>query len=301
MYNRFRNEMFQRYNLARKEFLLHPETSISTEEYLTNFVCDIFKSNYDEFKCDYNEASFLHPFWANYPPDDRGRSPVGDQIPWIEVGEHSIGHKASRLISQKISIREIGLPSGADNRFIVVDNHIRELTNGVTDKALMFLDIKSVGPRDNFDHTVVSPYQVSGDGIWDNPSDSLRNSVLTAKGNRAEHPFFPAIAPLYVLSDLSTAITVQLFVKPIYKMLSVEEPGSTGQPLEAITVACLPNGLLLTENPGYIKQYPSLLFPGKDDKGKPPLKVRCRVSFELLRKIDAWRVQSIHGQIKLAT
>jgi hypothetical protein len=293
MYNKYRVRMFEVYNEVRETLLKTPSTIIRTEKYLTELVCNMFTKQYGEFETDYNEASFLHPFWANYPPDDRGRSPVGDQIPWIEVGEHAIGHKASRLLSKLFTVREIGLPSGADNRFLIIDPNIEGITGGITDRALMLLDIKSVGPRDKFDHTVVSPYQVSGDGIWDDVNKSLTNSVITAKGNRAEHPFYPAIAPLYVMSDLSSAITIQLFVKPIYKMMAMENAGATGQPLEEITVACLPNGLLLTKNPGYITQYPSLFFPGKDDKGKPPLKVRCRVSFELLRTIEKWRVQTI--------
>jgi len=46
----------------------------------------------------------------------------------------------------------------------------------------------------------------------------------------------------------------------------------------------------LVINPGYLNKFPGLLFPGKDDKSKNPLKVRARVSFALLRKIAAWRV-----------
>jgi hypothetical protein len=51
--------------------------------------------------------------------------------------------------------------------------------------------------------------------------------------------------------------------------------------------------LLLEENPGYLKQFPGLFFPGKDDKGKNPLKVRARVSFEILTTINQWRVEVI--------
>jgi hypothetical protein len=293
MFNKYRDNMFLVYNTTREQLIRNPQAIISTEKYMMAAICNMFIEHYNEFEIDYNEASYLHPFWANYPPDDRGRSPVGDQIPWIEVGEHAIGHKASRLLSQQFEVREIGLPSGADNRFLIIDPKITELTDGITNKALVFLDIKSVGPRDNFDHTVVSPYQVSGDGTWDDPEEFLKNSVLTAKGDRTEHQFYPAIAPLYVLSDSTTAISVQLFVKPIYKMLSMETGGLSGQPLDKITVACLPNGLLLTINPGYLNQYPSLLFPGKDDKNKAPLKVRCRIQFALLRSIAEWRVQSL--------
>jgi len=58
-------------------------------------------------------------------------------------------------------------------------------------------------------------------------------------------------------------------------------------------VATLPNGLLLTLNPGYLKGHPTLFYPGKDDKGKQETKLRARVSFQILRKIAPWRVENI--------
>lgn len=64
-----------------------------------------------------------------------------------------------------------------------------------------------------------------------------------------------------------------------------------GQPLESIKDICVPNGILLCRNPGYLTQYPGLFFPGKDDKGKDPKKVRARVSFDMLKSIANWRVQ----------
>jgi hypothetical protein len=67
----------------------------------------------------------------------------------------------------------------------------------------------------------------------------------------------------------------------------------TGQPLQRITIVTLPNGLLLTQNPGYLTEYPSLFYPGKDDKTKAETKLRARVSFEILRKIEPWRVDTI--------
>jgi hypothetical protein len=139
MYNTYRNNMFHVYNNVREQLIQNPKAIISTEEYITTAVCKMFLENYAEFESDYNEASYLHPFWANYPPDDRGRSPVGDQIPWIEVGEHAVGHKASRILSQQCEVREIGLPSGADNRFLIIDPTITKMTDGITNKALVFL------------------------------------------------------------------------------------------------------------------------------------------------------------------
>lgn len=290
MYTEYRDEIFDVYNAARSTLIDNPNLLISLEECVTDICRFYLKRDYDEFEADYNEASFLHPFWANYPPEDRGRAPKGDQIPWIEVGEHAIGHKLSRIIAQDFSVREVGIPSGADNRFIISSHRFTRLTDGLTNSVMAFIDIKSVGPRDDQEHTVISPYQVSGDGIWDNPEYSMINSKMVAVGSRASHPFFPAVAPIYVLSDGTIAPTIHVFIKPVYRMLGLEGHGLTGQPLNHIRIICVPNGLLLTQNPNYLRQYPGLFFPGKDDKSKPEEKMRCRVSFDLLHRIDSWRV-----------
>ena len=295
MYNQHRNQIFHDYNRARDFFLNNPGILIELERFTDCLCHELLAANYDEFATDYNEASFQQPFWANYPPDNRGRSPVGDQIPWIEVGEHAIGHKLNRIIAQNYRIREIGIPSGADNRFVLEAEEISRITNGFTNSVMAFLDIKSVGPRDDFEHTVISPYQVSGDGLWLDPHLSMENSTMRAVGNRAEHPFYPAITPIYVLSDGTVAPTIHIFVKPVYRMLSLTTAGRTGQPLGHIRVVCVPNGLLLTENPNYLRQYPGLFFPGKDDHNKPPAKVRCRVSFEILSNIAPWRVADVNN------
>jgi hypothetical protein len=42
-----------------------------------------------------------------------------------------------------------------------------------------------------------------------------------------------------------------------------------------------------------LRDHPKLLFPGKDDKKKNPFKVRCRISFSILRSIADWRVRDI--------
>lgn len=275
--------------LRGRDYLIHqPDALIELEKFTTQVINEIIEGHYEEIKHDYNEASYLNPMWANYPPEDRGRAPVGDQVPWIEVGEHSVGHKLSRLISENFEIEEVGLPSGADNRFVLCANEIQRITGGLTDCVFVFLDIKSVGPRDNFDHTVISPYQVSGDGLWENPNENMYNSTMVARGKRTSHIFYPAIAPLYPLTNGHIAPTIHLFVKPVYTMLS---SGKKGQPLESIKNICVPNGILLTENPKYLQMYPGLFFPGKDDKGKDPHKMRVRVSFEILNEIAEWRVQ----------
>lgn len=293
MYSRYRDLIYENYHTARDFFIAHPQMLSAIEHYAMTLCCDLMFDNYAEFRNDYDEASFLHPFWANYPPENRGRAPVGDQIPWIEVGEHAIGDKLNRMISNEYTIREIGIPSGADNRFLLSSPVITEITNDFTDSIMLFLDIKSVGPRDDFEHTVISPYQVSGNGLWDDPTESVFNSPMRAIGKIKEHQFYPAIPPIYALSDGIVAPTVHLFIKPIYKMLNMENYAESGQPLKHIRVACLPNGLLLTENPNYLRRFPGLLFPGKDEKSKRADKMRCRVSFDLLTQIDRWRVTTI--------
>jgi hypothetical protein len=295
MFTKERDFLHNNYSIAYNYFANHPEQLIELERFSTELVNAEIKENYDEIERDYNEASFLNAFWANYPPDDRGRAPVGDQIPWIEVGEHAVGHKLSRIIGKKYSVSEVGLPSGADNRFVLYSDDILRITNGMTDCAFIFLDIKSVGPRDNSEHTVISPYQVSGDGLWNTPSDNMLNSTMSASGKKVSHVFYPAISPIYPLSNGHVAPTVHLFVKPVYKMLSLDEDGMNGQPLESIKNICVPNGILLTQNPNYLALYPGLFFPGKDDKRKDPRKIRVRVSFKILSDIDNWRVQEFLG------
>lgn len=291
MFSKGRVLLYKNYVNLRNNFIANPNQLIKIEQFCTELVNKEIINNYDEIERDYNEASYLNAFWSNYPPEDRGRAPVGDQVPWIEVGEHAVGHKLSRIIGNIYAVSEVGLPAGADNRFVLYSEHIAEITDGITDCVFIFLDIKSVGPRDNFNHTVISPYQVSGDGKWSSPEQNMINSTMKATGKIVAHTFYPAISPIYPLSNGHTAPTIHLFVKPVYKMLNLNSDGMKGQPLESIKNICIPNGLLLTENPNYLAAYPRLFFPGKDDKKKDPQKIRVRVSFDILSEIAPWRVQ----------
>jgi hypothetical protein len=294
MFNQFRAMQFAKYSQAHKHLAANPNLLIDLEEFLTNYLVALLKSNLLDIRRDYDEASYLYSFWQEYPPDDRGRAPVGDQYPWIEVGEHSIGAKLPRLLEKNFLVSDPGLPTGADERFVLRSNDIGKATQGLSDAVWLFVDIKSVGPRDDQDHTVMSHNQVSGDGVWTNQAKGVKNSVLTAQGARTSHDFHCGIPPLYVLSDGTIAPTVIIAIKPVYKMLAAGANGrNNGQPLDRIDVACIPNGILLTLNPNYLGTHAGLLFPGKDDKGKNALKVRARVSFELLRKIAPWRHQTV--------
>ena len=143
----------------------------------------------------------------------------------------------------------------------------------------------------------MSPYQVSGSGQWNKKEKGVINDPIIAKGKRIEHDFLCSLPPIYVLSDKTIAPLVTFVIKPIYSMV-YKNNRCCGQPLDKIKVACIPNGLLLTKNPNYMEKYPSLFFPGKDDKGKDLRKIRARVSFDLLEEIDEWRVKEINVNVK---
>ena len=102
------------------------------------------------------------------------------------------------------------------------------------------------------------------------------------------------MSPIYVLSDGTVAPLLTFAIKPVYDMLSERGSDKTiGQPLIKIKLASIPNGILLTKNPNYNKNYPGLFFPGKDDKKKNKKKIRARISFGLLREIADWRIKEI--------
>lgn len=293
MFNEYREDFYKLYNEAREYLINNPNRIIELEKYITNSIEEILVDNIESIEKEYNEASYLYPFWQNYPPDERGRAPKGDQYPWIEVGEHSVGTKLSRLLTKSFSVEDHGLPTGADQRLLLKNDTISSILGLENCAAWLFADIKSAGPRDDADHAVMSHNQISGDGEWNDINDGVRNKVLTAQGARTSHPFHCSIPPLFVLSDKTIALMINVVVKPVYGMLNINE-NKKGQPLKRITLATIPNGILLTINPNYLDRYPQLLFPGKDDKGKNPLKVRARVSFEILRNINSWRNKNIY-------
>jgi hypothetical protein len=134
---------------------------------------------------------------------------------------------------------------------------------------------------------------VSADGTWESLHDGIKNDVLFATGQRAGHEFYASLPPLYVLNDGRPALTIIMVIKPVYSMESRD--GHPTQLLSRIDLATIPNGLLLTRNPGYLAVHKGLLFPGKDDKGKDPRKMRSRISFSLLREIDHWRHQTVYS------
>jgi len=293
MFDEYRPTQYRAYNAARTFFISNTDILIHLEKFITKEVLRILIDAKDEIERDYNEASYLYPFWQNYPPEDRGRAPRGDQYPWIEIGEHVIGAKLSRMLPKAFDVMDCGIPTGPDERFILSSKEIENICNGFTNSCWLFTDIKSVGPRDDQPHAVMSHNQISGNGLWTNLDDGVYNSVIRAEGLRATHDFYCAMPPLYVTSTGLILPTVQVAIKPVYEMLHLSNGTNVGQPIERIEVFTIPNGLLLFEGPKYLENYPGLFYPGKDDSKKKAEKCRARVSFSLLDKIDKWRVNVI--------
>ncbi len=295
MFETYRDMQFKAYHQARRHLVNRPESLIALEEFVMRRVVAGVTRSLPLICKDYNEASYLYPFWQNYPPEERGRDPRGDQYPWIEVGEHALGGKLAECIKE-LNPRDVGLPAGADQRFLIDSPAILKCTDGLTSRAWLHLDIKSVGPRDDHDHSVMSHNQISGDGKWDKIGDGIRNTPMIAQGARAQHGFHCSIPPVYVLSEGIVAPVVHLAIKPVYDMLHLNREApilQRGQPLRRITFASIPNGLLLCQNPNYLKIYPGLLYPGKDDKSKDPRKLRARIDFKILKAIAPWRINDL--------
>lgn len=292
MFNKHTKNQFAEYNKSREYYTQNPQCLCEIENFVTKELLHFVDLHKPEIIRDYNEASYLYSFWKNYPPLDRGRQPVGDQYPWIEVGEQVFGNKLSRHFAGNFYVKDAGLPSGADDRCIISSPRIKEILK-ITDSVWVFVDIKSAGPRDNFEHAVMSPYQISGYGEWKNENDGVSNDPIVATGKLATHDFHCSLPPIYVLSDGTIAPLATFVIKPIYSMIRDNNEKTIGQPLQSIKVVSIPNGILLTHNPNYNKLYPGLFFPGKDIGTKDAMKTRARISFDVLSKIDSWRVNNI--------
>lgn len=291
MFTTYINNQYNLYNKAMNAFCHNPDYLISIEHFIMKEIIHFIDLYLPEIKRDYNEASHLFPFWKNYIPLDRGRSPIGDQYPWIEVGEQVFGNKLLRHFSNNFHIKDTGLPSGSDDRCIISSERIKDILH-ITDSVWIFVDIKSSGPRDDFHHAVMSPYQVSGTGNWENINDGIKNLPIEAKGKFKTHEFMCSLSPIYILSDNTIAPLTTFVIKPVYDML-FKNGLPNGQPLKKIKLACIPNGILLTKVPDYNNLFPGLFFPGKDDRNKDVRKIRARISFDKLYKIAPWRVFEI--------
>ena len=119
------------------------------ENYSDILLNDILLPSAENIYKDFSERALkLVPFWKNYPPEQRGRQPIGNSTPWLELGEKTIGSNIIAKLSSRFNdIIFPGLPTGGDIRF-------------ATDNVYVHLDIKLTGPNDNPNEVVVPPNQV---------------------------------------------------------------------------------------------------------------------------------------------
>lgn len=232
--------------------------------YLAAAIQSVAKNIFEDFR---KSVEFI-PFWINYPPLQRGRSPTGQSIPWLEVGETVIGPHVIRAIAKQDStITHPGLPSGADIRFM-------------TQEAFIHLDIKITGPNDRADEIVASPNQLSGDGSrWEN--NGVVNSPVTITGKRSTMIFQPELSPFYVFEGKHLPC-LTYFLKGVYTVTRLGH-----QPLDYLELICVPNGLMAFTGPNYNYSTKGLYIPGKDEKTHR--KKRVRVRMKQLASLNDWR------------
>jgi Restriction endonuclease BglI len=258
----------------------------STRDLLVNLVLSVAPS----IDRDWDHAVETLPYWIEAAPKQRGRGSSGTGVPWIEVAEYvPITHIAAELGRRYGKALVFpGLPTGADLRFSI-------------DKRLVHFDAKAAGPNDKHDEIVVSPYQLSGDGAVTNtgalkPNPSILNSKLDFPGRRKSGTFYPSLPPIYTY-DEQTKLCITTFLKVVYEVKSLGD-----QPLSHMTLAVVPNGILLHDHG--LRLHPELFARGKDDKTKKARDRRCRVMFAPLAEIAPWRVtlfeRGSHGRWKAA-
>lgn len=243
---------------------------IALEQKYAQVLLHVIKASVDEIYKDFCLAMDPAPFWVNYPPIQRGRSPRGTSIPWGEVGEKTISSCLIRTLSTHYpSITFPGLPLGGDIRFATQD-------------VFIHFDIKLTGPNDNPDEIVASPHQISGDGrFWRN---GVVNSLIEVTGQKARMQFQPELPPFYILNN-RVLLCLTYFLKVVYTVRNLGD-----QPLDYLELACVPNGLLLFDGPIY-GQNQGLLIPGKDERDHP--KKRVRVRLNPLATLAGWRTTKI--------
>jgi hypothetical protein len=245
---------------------------IDVEQNVTNKLQKIILENAELLKSDFDLSSELYPFWANYAPLQRGRQPVGDSIPWTEVGQTSLSSNLNRFVVKSDQFNNVqfpGLPSGGDFRFLI-------------DEAFVHLDVKVTGPRDVKDEVVASRNQVSGTGKGFD-DNGIINDLVEVVSPRTRQSFQPELPPFYILNG-KTYPCITMFIKGIYKII---EPGN--QPLDYLELVTVPNGLLLFDGPKYSEVYPELIRPGKDDYRVTEHLRRRRVKLNPLAEIASWR------------
>jgi hypothetical protein len=258
----------------RKALLLdNGQSIIDLEKRYMDLLTNLLLDNAEQLRRDFNLSSQLRPFWASSQPQQRGRMPIGDSVPYIEVGETSLTANITRLISNSddfVGVRFPGLPAGGDMRFM-------------TNDAFIHLDIKVTGPRDELEKVVLPPHQYSGDGAnWGD--DGVVNSTVSVYGWRTITPFIPGLPPFYVIGG-ETLICLIYVLKTVYSV----DPIRKIQPLRYLELVSVPNGLLLFTGLNYQQNNPGLLSAGKDDQSTPIERRRRRLYLNVLSEIAPWR------------
>lgn len=108
------------YFIEREKFTKDLSQIEKIEEAYTNILLnDILLPTAENIFKDFSERALkLVPFWKNYPPEQRGRQPIGNSIPWLELGEKTIGSNIiGKLASRFDDITFPGLPTGGDHSF----------------------------------------------------------------------------------------------------------------------------------------------------------------------------------------
>lgn len=264
----------QAYFSEREKLLKRLPEIIKIEEYYSKTLLnDVLLPSAENIVKDFEVRPFeLLPFWINYPPEQRGRAFSGKSVPWLELGEKTIGSNIIRELSLRFKdIIFPGLPTGGDIRFITGD-------------VFIHIDIKLTGPNDNPNEVVVPPNQVSGNGkFW--KKNGFINSSYAVKRVRSgilNYKFQPKLPPFYILNG-KTYLCLTFFLDAIYK---VESFGK--HPHESFELSCVPNGLLMFDGPYYSKT-PGLFIAGKDDNTKAESTKRIRVRLNPLASINKWR------------
>lgn len=258
----------QTYYSVRNDLLDNSNSVALTEEEYTEKLTNAIRGITPRIISDFDQAIALKPFWTNYPPQQRGRAPTGESIPWLEVGEKVITPHVVISISSAIAgITYPGLPSGSDIRFM-------------TEDALIHLDIKITGPNDRADEIVASPNQLSGDGVgWEN--GGMTNSPVSIQGQRSTMQFQPELSPFYIYRR-QPLLCLTFFLKGVYTVRDIGD-----QPLDYLELVCVPNGLLSFTGPNYNSTMSGLFIPGKDQRDHP--KKRTRVRLGPLAELNSWR------------
>lgn len=260
------------YKRHRKELLANSGAIlIATEQKYMTFLCEVCLEAAPAIHVEFNRCMALRPYWENYAPEQRGRKPKGESIPWGEVGEKTISYNIVKvLLRKRPDLTFPGLPFGGDIRF-------------ATDDALVHFDVKLTGPNDNPDEVVASRNQISGDGIrWN--KKGVVNSPVKVQGPRASMDFQPELPPFYI-EGTQRLVCLTYFLKAVYRVESMGE-----QPLDYMEIICCPNGLLAFDGPKYIN-HPNLFIPGKDEKKVKHKRARLRLS--PLSEIADWRCVKI--------